>query len=132
VYKRQVANAVRNRLAPLRDFFAAIFFLFFGLATNPTDIPAVLPLAIVLAIAGSVLKLFVGWWTARDMTDRMSWRRVGAFLVPRGEFSILIAGLLVATEFSAELQALTITYVMLTSIIGSALLVIFRSGFANK
>jgi CPA2 family monovalent cation:H+ antiporter-2 len=128
----EVANAVRNRLAPLRDFFAAIFFLFFGLATNPTDIPAVLPLAIVLAIAGSVLKLFVGWWTARDMTDQMSWRRVGAFLVPRGEFSILIAGLLVATEFSAELQALTITYVMLTSIIGSALLVIFRSGFANK
>jgi CPA2 family monovalent cation:H+ antiporter-2 len=126
------ANSVRTRLAPLRDFFAAIFFLFFGLATNPADIPNVLPLALLLAIIGTLLKLFVGWWVARDMSDNMSWRRVGAFLVPRGEFSILIAGLLVSVSFAAELQALTITYVMLTSVIGSVLLVIFRSGFVNK
>lgn len=128
----EVANAVRTRLAPLRDFFAAIFFLFFGLATNPADIPAVLPLALLLAVIGTALKLLVGWWAARDMTDGMSWRRVGAFLVPRGEFSILIAGLLVTVNFAAELQALTITYVMLTAVIGSVLLVIFRSGFVNK
>ncbi len=128
----EVANSVRTRLAPLRDFFAAIFFLFFGLATNPADIPKVLPLALLLAIVGTLLKLFVGWWVARDMSDNMSWRRVGAFLVPRGEFSILIAGLLVSVSFAAELQALTITYVMLTSFIGSVLLVIFRSGFVNK
>lgn len=128
----EVANAVRTRLAPLRDFFAAIFFLFFGLATNPADIPAVLPLALVLALIGTALKLLVGWWVAKDMSDNMSWRRVGAFLVPRGEFSILIAGLLVTANFAAELQALTITYVMLTAVIGSVLLVIFRSGFVNK
>lgn len=128
----EVANSVRTRLAPLRDFFAAIFFLFFGLATNPADIPKVLPLALLLAIVGTLLKLFVGWWVARDMSDNMSWRRVGAFLVPRGEFSILIAGLLVSVSFAADLQALTITYVMLTSVIGSVLLVIFRSGFVNK
>lgn len=128
----EVANAVRTRLAPLRDFFAAIFFLFFGLATNPADIPAVLPLALLLAVIGTVLKLLVGWWAARDMTDKMSWRRVGAFLVPRGEFSILIAGLLVTVNFAAELQALTITYVMLTAVIGSVLLVFFRSGFVSK
>jgi len=128
----EVANSVRTRLAPLRDFFAAIFFLFFGLATDPADIPNVLPLALLLAIVGTLLKLFVGWWVARDMSDKMSWRRVGAFLVPRGEFSILIAGLLVSVSFAADLQALTITYVMLTSVIGSVLLVIFRSGFVKK
>ncbi len=128
----EVANSVRTRLAPLRDFFAAIFFLFFGLATDPADIPNVLPLALLLAIVGTFLKLFVGWWVARDMSDKMSWRRVGAFLVPRGEFSILIAGLLVSVSFAADLQALTITYVMLTSVIGSVLLVIFRSGFVKK
>lgn len=125
----EVADAVRARLSPLRDFFSALFFLFFGLATNPADIPPVLPTAAVLAVAGVLLKLFVGWWIARDLTDRMSWRRVGAFLVPRGEFSILIAGLVVGTAFSAELQALTITYVMLTAVAGSLLLLVFRSGF---
>lgn len=125
----EVADAVRARLSPLRDFFSALFFLFFGLATDPADIPAVLPLALALAVAGVGLKLLVGWWIAKDLTDRMSWRRVGAFLVPRGEFSILIAGLVVGVSYSQQLQALTITYVMLTAIIGSVLLLIFRSGF---
>lgn len=125
----EVANTVRARLSPLRDFFSALFFLFFGLATNPADIPGVLPLAAALAILGIAVKMFVGWWIARDMSDQMSWRRVGAFLVPRGEFSILIAGLVVGVSFSEQLQALTITYVMLTALAGSVLLLIFRSGF---
>ncbi|MEN9710375.1 MAG: hypothetical protein RL441_367, partial [Actinomycetota bacterium] len=128
----EVADAVRARLSPLRDFFSAMFFLFFGLATDPADIPTVLPLAAALAVAGVGLKMFVGWWIAKDLTDRMSWRRVGAFLVPRGEFSILIAGLVVGVSYSAQLQALTITYVMLTAVIGSVLLLIFRSGFERS
>ena len=128
----EVADAVRARLSPLRDFFSALFFLFFGLATDPADIPTVLPLAAALAVAGVGLKMFVGWWIAKDLTDRMSWRRVGAFLVPRGEFSILIAGLVVGVSYSEQLQALTITYVMLTAVIGSVLLLIFRSGFERS
>ena len=63
----------------------------------------------------------------------MAWQsRVGAFLVPRGEFSILIAGLVVGVSYSEQLQALTITYVMLTAVIGSVLLLIFRSGFERS
>lgn len=128
----EVADAVRARLSPLRDFFSALFFLFFGLATDPADIPAVLPLAAALAAAGVGLKMFVGWWIAKDLTDRMSWRRVGAFLVPRGEFSILIAGLVVRVGYAEQLQALTITYVMLTAVIGSVMLLVFRSGFERS
>lgn len=128
----EVASAVRARLSPLRDFFSALFFLFFGLATDPADIPPVLLPALVLAIAGVLLKMLVGWWVAKDMTDAMSWRRVGAFLVPRGEFSILIAGLVMGASFSKELQALTITYVMLTAVIGSVLLLIFQSRFTKN
>jgi CPA2 family monovalent cation:H+ antiporter-2 len=37
-----VAIVARVRLAPLRDLFSAIFFLFFGLSVNPADIPSVL------------------------------------------------------------------------------------------
>ncbi len=125
----EVASAVRARLSPLRDFFSALFFLFFGLATDPADIPRVLGPAMVLAIVGVGLKMLVGWWIAKDLADRMSWRRVGAFLSPRGEFSILIAGLMVSTTFAEQLQALTITYVIITAFIGSGLLLFFRSGF---
>ena len=37
-----VAEAARKVLAPLRDLFAAVFFVFFGLQTDPTAIPPVL------------------------------------------------------------------------------------------
>jgi CPA2 family monovalent cation:H+ antiporter-2 len=127
----EVASTVRLRLSPLRDFFSAVFFLFFGLSTNPADIPGVFFIAFVLALVGSVGKGFIGWYTARDMTDQMSWRRVGALLIPRGEFSIVIAGLVAALPFHRDLQALTTTYVILTAFFGSFAIAALRSRFDN-
>lgn len=125
----EVASAVRNRLAPLRDFFAALFFIFFGLSINPVEILEVLPLALVLTIIGTAGKILVGWWCAKDLQDPMSWRRVGAFLVPRGEFSVIIAGFSSTLIFSDQLKALTVTYVIATTLTASLLLRFFRSGF---
>ena len=124
----EVAEAVRRRLSPLRDLFAAIFFVFFGLGVNPADIPPVLPLAAALAALGIAGKMFVGWFIARGMSDPFAWKRAGAFLVPRGEFSILIAALAASTVFGPYLQALTMAYVLITSIAASLLLRFFRSG----
>lgn len=123
----EVAEAVRLRLSPIRDLFAAIFFVFFGLAVDPTDIPAVLPIALLLAVIGIAGKLFVGWTVARRMSDSRAWLRAGAFLVPRGEFSILIAGLAASTAFGGYLQALTMSYVFITSLAASILLRAVRS-----
>lgn len=122
-----LASAARARLSPLRDLFAAFFFLFFGLTINPSDLIATLPLAIILTLIGALGKMFTAWWLARDLTDPMSWRRVGAFLVPRGEFSIVIAGLASTTFFATEIRALTGSYVILTAILGSILIRYFRS-----
>ncbi len=36
----EVAHGARNLLSPLRDLFAAVFFVFFGLSTDPADDPA--------------------------------------------------------------------------------------------
>jgi CPA2 family monovalent cation:H+ antiporter-2 len=128
----EVANAVRLRLGPLRDLASSVFFLFFGLATDPRDIPAVLPYAIGLAIVGTFGKFAVAKYVTKGMEDPMSWRRVGAFLTPRGEFSILIAGLLGAATFSNELQAMTTAYVITTAIIGSLFITFWRSRFATR
>jgi CPA2 family monovalent cation:H+ antiporter-2 len=127
----EVAQAVRLRLSPLRDLFAAIFFLFFGLSVSPAEILPVLPLALLLAALGIIGKLLVGWIVARDMSDPSAWKRAGAFLIPRGEFSIVIAGLAAATWFGGQLQALTITYVLLTSLAASIALRAFRSSLEN-
>lgn len=123
----ELATQVRLRLSPLRDLFAAIFFLFFGLSVDPRDILAVLPLAIALSILGIAGKMFVGWNIARDMSDGSAWKRAGAFLVPRGEFSMVIAGLAATTSFGLQLQALTLTYVLFTALAASLLLRVFRS-----
>jgi hypothetical protein len=57
-------NATRL-LEPLRDLFAAVFFVVFGLNTDPRAIPPVLGWAIVLAVTTSLTKLATGWWAAR-------------------------------------------------------------------
>jgi CPA2 family monovalent cation:H+ antiporter-2 len=124
----EVAEAVRLRLSPLRDLFSAIFFVFFGLAINPADIPSVLPLALVLTALGIGGKLLVGWYVARSMSDSRAWKRAGAFLVPRGEFSILIAGLASILPFGSAIQTLTMTYVLLTTVSSTILLWAFRPG----
>lgn len=125
----EVATAVRLRLAPLRDFFAAIFFIFFGLSINPLQILDVLGVVIPLVILGIAGKMFIGWWVAKDLQDPMSWRRVGAFLIPRGEFSVIIAGFSASLAYSDELKALTVTYVVATTLAASLLLRFFRSTF---
>ncbi|MFZ9926747.1 MAG: cation:proton antiporter [Candidatus Nanopelagicaceae bacterium] len=125
----EVATAVRTRLAPLRDFFAAIFFIFFGLSVDPSEIVKVLPLALLITVLGGAGKFFIGWWTARDLQDPMSWRRVGSFLIPRGEFSVIIAGFSTTLAFTSEIKALTISYVIATTLTASLLLRFFRSGF---
>lgn len=125
----EVANTVRGRLGSLRDLFAAIFFLFFGLATNFSDLLQVLPAVALFVLVGVAGKFAVGWWIAKDMVDRLSWVRAGAFLTPRGEFSMVIAALAAPAVLSVNLQALTLSYVTLTAVIGSVALRFLRSGF---
>jgi len=118
----EVAEAARSRLMPLRDIFAAIFFLFFGITTDPSELPAVLPLAFVLTVVGIAGKYAVGWWVTRDLTDRLAVWRTTAFLIPRGEFSIVIAALAAPAVLSVNLQALTLAYVILTAFTVSMIL----------
>ena len=48
--------------------------------------------------------------------------RAAALLIPRGEFSIVIAGLAATSAFAVELQALTLTYVILTTLVSSIII----------
>lgn len=125
----EVAEAARERLSSLRDFFAALFFLFFGLAIDPVTIISVIPIALVLAVVGIIGKLAVGYVIGKDMQIRDTWKRIGAYLIPRGEFSIVIAALAVSTSFGEELKSITIAYVIITTLIASLILRYFRSSF---
>jgi CPA2 family monovalent cation:H+ antiporter-2 len=112
-------NATRM-LEPLRDLFAAMFFVVFGLNTVPSTIPPVLGAAIGLAVVTTITKFVTGWWAAkRQGIGKMGRARAGAALVARGEFSIVIAGLAVAAgAVDAQLAALATAYVLIMAIIG--------------
>lgn len=123
----EVAESLRSRFAPLREIFSAIFFLFFGLSISFLDVVSVLPVAIAFSVLGIAGKLAVGWWVGRDMSDRMSWRRIGAFLVARGEFSMIIAATVVANTAFAGLKEITLGVVVLTTIFSTLAIRYLRS-----
>lgn len=117
----QVAESARAVLTPLRDLFAAVFFVFFGLQTDPRLIPAVLPLALALAVVSAITKIGTGMWAAgRAGVARPGQLRAGTALVPRGEFNIVIAGL-AATAGVAGIGPLAACYVMIMAVAGPVL-----------
>ncbi|HWI30921.1 MAG TPA: cation:proton antiporter [Microbacterium sp.] len=116
------ATHAQRVLTPLRDLFAAVFFLFFGLSTDPHDLVPMLVPALVLAIVTMGTKLLTGYLAARraGIAEAGRWR-AGFALMPRGEFSIVIAGLAVAAGIDRSLAALATAYVLITMIAGPLL-----------
>jgi CPA2 family monovalent cation:H+ antiporter-2 len=114
------AHEAAKLLEPIRDLFAAIFFVAFGLSTDPRAIPPVLGWAIALAVITMLTKIGTGWWAAsKQGIRRMGRARTGAALVARGEFSIVIAGLAVSMgAVHGDLAALASAYVLLMAVLG--------------
>lgn len=112
-------NATRV-LSPLRDLFAAVFFVVFGLNTDPALIPDVLPAAVVLALVSTLTKVGAGWFAAAQIgVGTLGRLRAGAALVARGEFSIVIGGLaLTSGAVAPGLAPLATTYVLIMAVVG--------------
>jgi CPA2 family monovalent cation:H+ antiporter-2 len=118
----RVAHNSQQLLAPLRDLFAAVFFVFFGLSTEPASIPPVLLPAGILAIVTIATKTFTGYRAAAGAGIGIPGRwRAGFALTPRGEFSIVIAGLAAGAGIEPRLAPLATAYVLLTVIAGPLL-----------
>ncbi len=118
----EIVESVAALLAPLRDVFAAVFFVFFGLATDPSAMPPVLLPAIGLAIVTMATKVLTGHLAARRAKIATLGRwRTGLALTPRGEFSIVIAGLAVGAGVAAQLAPLATAYVLITVVCGPVL-----------
>ncbi len=114
----EVAHRARALLEPLRDLFAAVFFVFFGLSTDPEQLPGVLAPAGVLVVVGVATKMVTGWIAARRAGIGPGGRiRAGAALVPRGEFSIVIAGL-AGTAVDPRLAPTVAAYVLAMAVLG--------------
>jgi CPA2 family monovalent cation:H+ antiporter-2 len=120
VLSGQVAERARVLLEPLKDSFAALFFASFGLVVDTSTLVKVLPIAALLAGLGALSKFGSGYWGARraGSTPRGA-RRAGVTLIPRGEFSIVLAGIAIAGGIDSDLGPITVAYVLLLAVGGS-------------
>jgi CPA2 family monovalent cation:H+ antiporter-2 len=115
-----MAEQSHRLLAPLRDLFAVTFFFFFGLEINPASLPHLLPAAAALALVTALSKVATGYWSAgREGVDTRGRWQSGVALIPRGEFSMVIAGLGYSLE--PALGPLSAAYVLLLAIAGPLL-----------
>jgi CPA2 family monovalent cation:H+ antiporter-2 len=119
---------LERRLTPLRDAFAAVFFFWIGLRTDPALFPAVAGIIAVLVLVTTPTKLLSGFFSGRiyGLDDRRS-IRVGCGMVTRGEFSLIIAAIaadsaLGGTVFTEILPAVAVGYVLVASVLGTLLM----------
>ena len=116
----ETAERARKVLSPLRDLFAAIFFLAIGLSVDPHELVPMLPAALALAVVTAATKVATGVFAARrDGVARRGRLRAGTALIARGEFSLIIIGL-VGTSIPA-VAALATAYVFVMAIVGPVL-----------
>ncbi|MGY1839513.1 MULTISPECIES: cation:proton antiporter [unclassified Modestobacter] len=116
-----LAERARAVLSPLRDLFAATFFVAFGLSTDPGAVLPVLPAVLLLALVSTATKLGTGWFAARrDGVAAPGRLRAGAALVARGEFSVVIAGLAVTAGLT-DVGPLATGYVLVLAVAGPLL-----------
>lgn len=115
-----IAEKSRRLLAPLRDLFAATFFFFFGLQTNPRTLVGVMTLAVCLGLISALTKMLTGYWSAaRTGVDQRGRIRAGMALIARGEFSVIIAGL--GSTIEPRLAPLAAAYVLFLALLGPVL-----------
>ena len=118
----EAAHRTRVLLSPLRDLFAAVFFIFFGLRTDPAILPGVALAVLALSLVSGTTKLATAQWMGRlrGIGSKSRWR-AGAALLARGEFSIVIAGLALTAGAPAQMTALATGYVLVMATSGPIL-----------
>lgn len=117
-------------LEPIRDLFAAVFFVWIGLVTDPLVFAGVLTLILIAFVLTVPTKLVSGYLGGRiyGLNTHQS-IRVGLGMTTRGEFSLIIATLALSgagttlTETTAQtIYAFAVGYVLVMSIVGTMLM----------
>jgi len=114
---------IEHVLGPTRDLFAALFFFSIGLTVDLAAMPAVAGLLLAAVALTTTSKLVSGYLSGRQygLDDRRA-MRVGIGLVPRGEFSLVIAALVAGAGVGSDLATFAVGYVLVMSVVGSVLI----------
>lgn len=117
------ASTYRARIervaVPLRDIFAAFFFLNFGLALDVAEFGSVIQIVLLAVIMTFVLSLGSGallaWLHKMGPREALN---TAAIFVNRGEFTLILATLSVSAGLDPRLQPFAGLYVLVMAIFG--------------
>ncbi len=88
------SHRIEHLMAPLKNVFAAIFFVSVGMMINPASLveywPSILIVAVVIIVGMIIFGTLGCWWGGETMKDSMM---TGFSFVQIGEFSFIIAAL---------------------------------------
>jgi len=88
------AHRIEKMMTPLKNVFAAIFFVSVGMMINPANLvefwPSIVLVSLVVIIGMIVFGTLGCWWGGQTMKDAM---QTGFSFVQIGEFSFIIAAL---------------------------------------
>ncbi|MUV88568.1 cation:proton antiporter [Halapricum sp. CBA1109] len=121
---------IEGLLEPLRDVFAAVFFFWIGLVTDPLLFVDVAGLILAAVVVTTPTKLLSGYLGGRVYgLDARRSTRVGLGMTTRGEFSLIIASLALSGAGTTltggvgeTIYAFAVGYVLVMSVLGTTLM----------
>ncbi len=115
-------NKIEHIAIPLRDVFAAFFFLNFGLALNPAQFPSVIVPVVLAVVMTLVLNIGAGQFVAWiNKLGPQAGINTTVILQNRGEFALILATLSLSAGLDPRIQPFAGLYVLIMAIIGPLL-----------
>lgn len=112
---------IETVLSPFRGLFAALFFFAFGLTIEAATLPPALVTGLWLSAAALASKLLAGAWIGAMVGLAPASRlNLGFTLIPRGEFSVLLAAY-GTTLANPDLAPAVAVVVVVLSVVGTLL-----------
>ena len=117
-------HRVHESFLPFQQFFAALFFVSFGMQIDYRAFVDVLQVGLLFFVAALIGKIatgvLAGRWQGLSTAASLN---LGFALVPKGEFSIILAGVAArVARPEIHIEALVAFFVLLMSIVGPTLM----------
>ncbi|PJJ61861.1 cation:proton antiporter [Compostimonas suwonensis] len=112
-------SKIERVAVPLRDVFAAFFFLNFGLALNIAEFGSVITIVVIAVVMTFALNIGSGILLARlHGMGAPEAINTAAILANRGEFTLILATLSVSAGLDHRLQPFAGLYVLIMAVLG--------------
>src|SRR3972149_9885214 len=117
-------HKISEAIKPFQQFSTALFFVAFGMSIDYKHLGVMIPIGIFIFIVSSFSKVYGGYFIGEKYAlSKRAGLRLGLTLIPRGEFSIILAGAIsMNPNLPSPLKSLTGIYVLLSAIIGSIIM----------